>query len=84
MKEIKKFTVEVEMNERWIPHFLGMLQKMQGLGNVGSSRYVCMFADGDGDFHPRFKWNIESEIGEPKKLVRPLEIKNGNSVFDAG
>ena len=61
MKDAKKFTIECEMKERWIPHFLGMLKKMEQLGGLGSSRPVGIFADGDGDFHPKFKW--DDEIG---------------------
>lgn len=50
-----KFVIECEMKDRWAPHFLGMLLEMERLGRIGASRTVAMYADGDGDFRPRFK-----------------------------
>ena len=44
------FTIECEMNKRWVPHFLGMLKYMQQLGGLGGSRKVSFYSDGDGDF----------------------------------
>ena len=51
------FTIQCTMKRRWIPHFLGMLKKMQWLGSVGSSRNVIFVSDGDGDFRPKFSWS---------------------------
>ena len=75
---MKKFTIEVEMNERWIPHFMSMLKHMQSLGNIGASRQVAIFADGDGDFRPKFSTDIEYE------KVEPVRDFNGNVTYDAG
>lgn len=75
---MKKFTIEVEMQERWIPHFMSMLKYMQFLGSAGGSRTVALYADGDGDFRPKFSTDIEFEIKEP------VIDKNGNRVYDAG
>lgn len=71
----KKFTIECEMEERWIPHFLGMLERMRYLGSIGSSRRVTLFSDGDGDFHPKFNWDVT--------LPKPAEPKSEN-FYDAG
>ena len=65
----KKFTIEVEMEERWIDCFMSMLDRMERLGRLGSSRTVSIFSDGDGDFRPKFKsdvdWEeVESDIEE--------------------
>lgn len=80
LKPPVKFTVECEMNECWVPHFLGMLKWMQKLGGLGSSRKVTFFSDGDGDFRPNFIW--DSSLPEPKE---PKEVKcNGDVIFDAG
>jgi hypothetical protein len=49
-----RINIEAEMNERWASHFLGMLNEMEKLGQTGSSRTIAFFADGDGDFRPRF------------------------------
>lgn len=78
MSYTKKFTVEVEMKERWIPHFLSMLHYMQGLGEMGSSRTVSFYADGDGDFRPKFKPSLEYEEQEP------VRDDDGNRKYDAG
>jgi len=71
-----KFTIEVEMNDRWVPHFLGMLSYMQTLGSIGSSRHVTIYSDGDGDFRPKFNWS--------KDLPEPVEADESEPVFDAG
>lgn len=79
MHQKVSFLVECEMSERWVPHFLGMLTQMQHLGNIGSSRTVGLYADGDGDFHPKFSW--------PSGLAVPAEGNVGESgdvYFDAG
>lgn len=72
------FTVKVTMKARWIPHFLAMLKQMQRLGEIGSSRGVHFFADGDGDFRPSFSWDITSDLATPKHET------NGETYYDAG
>ena len=72
----KKFTIEVEMEERWINCFMSMLNKMENLGRLGASRTVSIFADGDGDFQPKFKSDVEWEKVEP--------VDKNNSHYDAG
>jgi hypothetical protein len=74
-----KFTIECEMNGRWVPHFLGMLRYMQQLGSMGSSRVVSFYADGDGDFRPKFKWD-EKLLSDGK----PTSTVDGNNFYDAG
>ncbi len=73
-----KFTIECEMNERWVPHFLSMLLHMEHLGIIGGSREVGIYSDGDGDFRPKFRTNIDFEIQEPSRNER------GNHLYDAG
>jgi hypothetical protein len=74
-----RFTIEVEMQDRWVCHFLAMLKYMEQLGNLGGSREVCIYSDGDGDFRPKFKWDpsLPSE-------AKAVSDKNGNKVYDAG
>jgi len=74
----KEFTIKVKMEERWIPHFLSMLKTMETLGKTGQSRYVCFMADGDGDFHPKFEFDIDF------KEVPPVKANDIGYVFDAG
>jgi len=75
----KEFTIKVKIEERWIPHFLSMLKMMEYCGKVGKSRYVCIMADGDGDFHPEFEFeNVEF------KEVKPVKETLSVYVYDAG
>lgn len=62
----KKFNIEVEMEERWIPEFLSMLEHMEHCGDIGTSQLVAMYADGDGDFRPKFKPDVDYDYEEPK------------------
>ena len=59
MERYKKLVIKAEMSERWIPYFFSMLKYMEYLGNIGSSRMVSLFSDGDGDFNPKFEFDID-------------------------
>jgi hypothetical protein len=76
----KTFTITCTMKERWIPHFLGMLKQCQLLGAQGSSRDVTIFADGDGDFRPKFEWPANLSDPAPSIKTDP----SGDTYFDAG
>ncbi len=80
MAETTEFTIRCRMRSRWVPHFLGMLRKMQNLGAIGSSRRVTIFSDGDGDFRPRFDWSEEL----PQPALPRAEQRSGDTFFDAG
>lgn len=75
----KKFTIEAEMDERWVNDFCSMLIKMEYLGNIGSSRTVGLYSDGDGDFRPKFKINTEFTKVVPSR-TRSIETIQ----YDAG
>jgi len=79
MSEEREFTVKVKMKERRVPHLLAMLRYIEALGKKGSSRMVCFYADGDGDFRPEFRWD-ESLPSDAK----PVKDVNGDRVYDAG
>lgn len=64
--ENKTFTVECTMNERWIPCFMSFLKKIEHNGAVGHSGMVAIFADGDGDFRPKFVTNEKYHIIAPR------------------
>lgn len=74
-----KFTIEVEMKDRWVPHFLAMLKYMEQLGGLGSSRRVALYSDGDGDFRPKFKWD-----GSLPSDAKPFFDNGGDRMYDAG
>lgn len=74
----KKFTIEVEMEERWIDDFCSMLKEMERLGNIGSSKKVGIYSDGDGDFRPKF--DIDTEY----KKTFPITNTDKEKIYDAG
>lgn len=77
--ETISFTVTCTMKRRWARQFLSMLRYLQWLGSAGSSREVTIFADGDGDFRPKFSWDPAL-----KADATPVQDRNGNRVYDAG
>jgi hypothetical protein len=77
-----KIKIKADIPNRWVPCFLAMLDRMEYLGIIGSSRNVTIYSDGDGDFRPKFKF--------PKKLI-PLISKatiksktGGDYIYDVG
>ena len=75
----KTFTITCTMKDRWVPHFLAMLKYMQHLGGMGSSRVVAFYADGDGDFRPKFEWDKELPSDG-----NPINDIKGDRLYDAG
>ena len=80
--EVETFNVKCTMEKRWVPYFISFLKMMEYDGIVGHSGSVAMYADGDGDFHPKFTPDIKyyitnPSIGEASK--RPPEF-----LYDAG
>lgn len=73
-----EFTVTCKMRKRWAIQFLAMLKLMEYFGQVGSSRTVSFYSDGDGDFRPKF----ESSITFPE-VEEALKTSTDNN-FDAG
>lgn len=69
----KTFNVECTMKERWIPYFISFLKKMQYNGLVGHSGVVAFMSDGDGDFRPKFKSNIEFNVVSSKSSTQKPE-----------
>ena len=49
------FVIKCRMKRRWARPFLCMLEYMECCGDIGHSSMVGLFADGDGDFHPKFE-----------------------------
>lgn len=72
------FTIKCTMRKRWAAQLVSMLKRMQYLGGIGSSRKTAIYADGDGDFRPRFEF--DQEIPE----VEPANEHDGNTFYDAG
>ena len=78
------FNIKVTMKDRWVDDFCSMLKWMQDCGQMGHSSLVGFFADGDGDFRPKF------EIDHPfndKEGYRGKQIFNDavpEVIYDAG
>lgn len=64
----KRFSIDCIMEERWIPYFLSMLSEMQSCGAIGHSEMLSFYADGDGDFRPRFFTTEQTKLIEPQML----------------
>jgi len=79
-----KFTIEVEMKDRWVSTFISMLKYMEYLGNIGSSKCITIYSDGDGDFRPKFKFKgiVGKHLNSDK--IKFKESKNGDRFYDAG
>ena len=80
---MEEFTIKVKMNKRWIPHFLGMLKYMQKLGGIGASRELTFYSDGDGDFNPKFEWDIDIETKQGDLKIDGVESITDRQ-YDAG
>lgn len=78
--EKRKFTIECEVPERWVNDFCAMLNSMQSFGNLGHSGVVGIYADGDGDFRPKF--NIKTDWDRTK--ATKLDKFNPMTIYDAG
>ena len=55
-----------------------MLKEMERLGNIGSSKKVGIYSDGDGDFRPKF--DIDTEY----KKTFPITNTSCEEIYDAG
>lgn len=78
----KTFNIEVTMEERWINDFCSMLKWMEKCGDIGHSSRIGFYADGDGDFHPKF--NIGTDFNHTsgiRKLYSPTKLE---VFYDAG
>ena len=80
-KNETSFSIFVTMRTRWVPTFLGLIKTMQQLGDLGSSRRLSFYSDGDGDYRPKFSWNIKSDYSKAM-----WEYRDGSEEgkFDAG
>ena len=72
-----KITVEIDnITEAQAIALEDMFAKMVTLGNIGGSRWVAFFSDGDGNFRPKIKVNgndaKDTDIIDTKKLWKPM------------
>ena len=89
MNDKVTLNITVTMKERWVDDFLSFLQYMETCGNLGHSALLGFYADGDGDFRPKFvfdrKFNetTDQRFEETKERYKYSRIKP-EIVYDAG
>lgn len=76
--EIVEFDIHCKMNRAWANEFLSMLKAMQVCGNIGASRRIALYADGDGDFKPKFSTDFKYTERQP------IPVASDTDLFDAG
>lgn len=75
------FNIKVTMKERWANDFCSMLKYLEMCGNVGHSCVVGFYADGDGDFRPKFEIDREFEQKEGLRNTNKIDVE---VIYDAG
>lgn len=75
----RKFIIECEIPERWVDEFCSFLKHLERNGSQGHSALVGFYADGDGDFRPRF--NIHTDY---EKTLGYKTDKVPEAMYDAG
>ena len=82
------FNIRVTMNERWVDDFCSMLKWMESCGNLGHSSLIGFYADGDGDFRPKFKIDREFEkthgIWQHERTDEQEPLQRPEVIYDAG
>ena len=76
----RKFKIKAEIDERWVDDFCTFLEVLEGNGDVGHSSLIGFYADGDGDFRPKFKIKTNYAITKPKNKIN----KECEQIYDAG
>lgn len=76
----KTFNICVNMEERWIPYFKSFLSYMQKMGSIGHSGLVGFYADGDGDFRPKFDFDIP--INNVNGILKETLLKNHKNDYN--
>ena len=78
-----KVTIKATMKARWVDDFCSMLKYMERCGKIGHSSIVGFYADGDGDFRPKFEIDhpFENKTGFTNK---DKELPRLGVLYDAG
>lgn len=79
-----ELNIKVTMNERWVNDFCSMLKWMESCGNLGHSSVVGFYADGDGDFRPKFEFDREFEKQHGYWVREGKNLPNLEVIYDAG
>ena len=85
MGERKEITIKMDVT---IPQGLAleaMFKYWNYLANIGSSRYISFYVDGDGNFKPNCKISFNNsmpELTEELQNIAVVEEKNGARKYD--
>ena len=80
-----KLNIEAEIDYRWVGTFLTFLKRLEHNGDIGHSSLIGFYADGDGDFRPKFKvidFLPDGEITTKDKCYSDYPLPE--YIYDAG
>ena len=80
----KKFTIDCEIPDRWVNDFCSFLRQLEYKGNIGHSSLIGFYADGDGDFRPKFTISTDWERTEGIWNKPGNKLYAPEVLFDAG
>ena len=87
MSDRIKMKIEMEVTVPQALALQSMFKYWNYLGNVGSSREVAFYVDGDGNFKPRSNISFESDVDLPKltdemEKISIVKDKGGDRTYD--
>ena len=80
-----KITIDLEVTEAQGLALQAMFEYWEHLSNIGASRFVAFYVDGDGDFHPKSKISFSDEITLLTDEMRKIAVvsdDDGNRKYD--
>lgn len=78
------FTIKCSMKDRWVPYFISFLKTIEKDGEIGHSELIGFYADGDGDFRPKFKFDSSEVNDEFSNMKDPRHTTDSIDYYDAG
>lgn len=79
-----ELNIKAFIDERWVNDFCSMLKHMELCGNIGHSSVVAFYADGDGDFRPKFEFDKEYRKTNGYWSKDSKELPDIEVIYDAG
>ena len=79
-----ELNIKAFIDERWVNDFCSMLKHMELCGNIGHSSVVAFYADGDGDFRPKFEFDKEYKKTNGYWSKDNKELPDIEVIYDAG
>lgn len=79
-----ELNIKAIFDERWLNDFCSMLKWMESCGNIGHSSIVAFYADGDGDFRPKFEFDKDFIKTNGYWAKNGKKLPNIEVIYDAG